>query len=224
MQPPALKGARGFDCNTPVSAADASAFVAAGYMFAVRYIPREVVHSHDLSVDEVQRLWTAGLGVMPVQHVESESSWLPSAAKGDRYGQVAADTTLGLGLPPRTTVWLDLEGVSSVVDAETIIAYANAWHDRVLRAGFEPGIYVGWHARLTPEQLYRRLKFTRYWAAYNLNREEYPAVCGVCMRQGAQQPPPLVGFAIDGNTVTADAFGRVPTLAAPPHPKFLADT
>ena len=213
----AVPGARGFDANAVVSAADAQAFVAHGYAFALRYLPRVTRRSTDLSRGEFDALLTAGLAVMPVQHVESAASWVPTDDKAFVYGHTAADDARRLGFPDGVTVWLDLEGVADGVSAEDVIRYCNRWHDVVAAAGYQPGLYVGWHARLTPDQLYRRLKFCRYWAAYNLNADECPAVRGVCMRQHAQKPgdvPAGVSFAIDTNTITADALGGVPMVCA----------
>ena len=108
--------------------------------------------------------------------------------------------------------------VATDVDPEDVGRYCNSWFDVVDGAGFSPGLYVGWQAGLTPLQLHKRLRFTRYWAAYNLNLDQYPAVRGVCMRQRAAQPanvPKGVAFEIDTNMVQQDAFGGLPTMWAP---------
>lgn len=215
---PGIAGDRGFDVNVVVTAAAARAFATAGYRFAVRYVPRETARSNDLSVNEIQDLHDVGIAVMPVQHVESESSWIPTDDKGRRYGETAAQSAHTLGLASGTTVWLDLEGVAVGTPAESVIRYCNFWHDRVAAAGFQPGLYVGWHAMLSPDELYRRLKFTRYWGAYNLNADQCPAVCGLAMKQGAAKPgdvPSGIGYPIDTDTILADSFGRTPTLTAP---------
>jgi hypothetical protein len=208
-------GMRGFDCNVPVTYAAARAFVDAGYRFAVRYVPRVVSKPHDLTREEVANLHRAGLAVMPVQHVASETAWTPTAALGARYGITAGATAQTLGIGAGTTVWLDLEGVAPSVGAYDIIGYCNAWWGHVHAIGYQPGLYVGWHAGLTPMQLYRALKFSRYWAAYNLNRDQYPAVRGVCMKQGAGKPPSGIGYPIDTNLVHADALGGLPQAWAP---------
>jgi hypothetical protein len=155
---------------------------------------------------------------MPVQHVESESSWKPTDDKGRQYGQAAADACMAAGIPSGTTVWLDLEGVAEDTSHEQVIRYCNLWHDAVAAAGFEPGIYVGWHCGLTPVELYGRLKFSHYWAAYNLNADEYPITCGVSMKQHAAasgDKPGGVTFDIDTDVVLGDKMGRFPTLFAP---------
>jgi hypothetical protein len=210
-------GTRGFDTNnitTPVVAS----FAKAGYRFAVRYIRRDPAHANDLSRSEIAALHRSGLAVMPVQHVESEDSWRPTDDKARRYGANAVDACRRLRVPAGVSVWLDLEGVAIDVDAEQIIRYCNRWFDIVAAAAFKPCVYVGWQSGLTPQQLRSRLKFTRYWAAYNLNLDEYPAVRGVCMRQRAARPgdvPNGVSLEIDTDTVQADALGGLPTMWAP---------
>jgi hypothetical protein len=154
---------------------------------------------------------------MLVQYVESESSWVPSAAKGTRNGNTAAAEAGRLGFPWGVTVWCDLEGVAAGTSAQTIIDYCNNWHRAVSKAGYVPGVYVGYHARLSPRQLYRALRFTHYWGAYNLNADEYPEVRGLQMKQSqARRTASLAGVAISYQTdrVIADALGGRPTLLA----------
>src|SRR3954466_10782917 len=78
--------------------------------------------------------------------------------------------------------------------------------------------YVGWHCRLTPKQLYQELRFTHYWAAYNLNSDQAPAIRGVQLRQSASKPvdvPPGVVIAFQADVVRTDALGGRPTVVAP---------
>lgn len=212
-------GTHGFDCNTVLSAPAAAAFFKHGYRFAVRYIPRTTTpHAWDISLPEIERLHTAGLAVMPVQHVESDSSWLPTLQKGVDYGRAAVAACCAIRIPRQTTVWLDLEGVDRSVPASTIIAYCNAWFTEVAVSGFTPGIYIGWHCGLTPDELYARLKFRQYWGAYNLNADQEPAKRGLMMRQHAAKPadrPAGLTIAIDTDTVNADRLGDLPFAFAP---------
>lgn len=210
----APKGAKGFDCNAAVRASDAARFVNDGYRFAVRYVPRETAHANDITSDEMQALLNAGLGVMLVQHVESDTSWMPTDDKGRRYGATAAAIAKAVGYPKGATLWLDLEGVSLMATVDVVARYANLWFDAVNAAGYFPGIYVGWHAGLTADQLYRRLKFVRYWGAYNLNADQRPATRGVCMQQSPGRAPEGVPFPVDVDTVTGDKLGGLPMLAA----------
>lgn len=211
-------GTLGFDCNVTVSPTAARSMAEHGYRFAVRYVRRGPSRPSDVSPEEIAALHHAGLAVMPVQHVESESSWVPSQDKGLAYGNAAVAGACAAGIPFSASLWLDLEGVAVDVPAATVIAYCNAWWTAVDEAGFLPGIYVGWHAGLNATQLYRALKFKQYWAAYNLNRDQYPIVRGIMMKQRAPKPgdvPHGLPFPIDVNVVSGDAFGDLPTAYAP---------
>jgi hypothetical protein len=211
-------GAKGFDADETIRAATAAAFRARGYSFCVRYVRRKVKHARDLTAAEARALLGAGLGLMAVQHVESESAWTPTARKGVEQGRVAAEEAEAIGIPPGVTVWCDLEGVATGTPRRDVIDYCNRWHERVAAAGYQPGLYVGWHAGLTPRQLYYDLRFTHYWGAYNLNADEAPVVRGLQMRQGVSRAADRVpGHDITFQTdrVRRDALGGAPTLLAP---------
>jgi hypothetical protein len=152
---------------------------------------------------------------MLVQHVESDREWIPSSEKGRIYGDTAAASANRIGYAPGATLWLDLEGVGVGVPQSVVIAYCNRWHERVSAAGYQPGLYVGWHCGLTAYDLYWRLKFAAYWSAYNLDTNEHPAVRGVQMRQRAAKPddyPNGIPFAIDVNVITGDALRGFPMI------------
>lgn len=209
----ATPGLLGFDINAPVTAAMAAAFVAHDFKFVARYLPRLTGHASDLSAPEVEILHAAGLAVMGVQHVESESSWVPNGEKGSAYGVAAGRAAVAAGLPLDTSLWCDLEGVDTAVPARDVIAYCEAWYDAVLAYGFTPGLYVGWHSGLTPPVL-GALSFTRYWGAYNLNGDQHPTPRGLCMQQHACKCP-VPGYEIDSDTIREDAFGGLPILCVP---------
>ncbi len=212
------RGTRGFDCNHQVDDEAARALWEKGYRFAVRYVRRSAIHDYDLTRDEIGRLFDAGLAVMPVQHVESERSWQPSAEKGRANGWAAASSCKQLGIPDGVTVWCDLEGTADDAAAESVAEYCQMWHAAVRTSGYQPGLYVGWHSGLTADALYHRLAFQHYWSSYNLNADEEPAVRGVQMRQHAahgQDTPAKLPFAIDVDVVVGDRLGGVPTAYAP---------
>ena len=179
----ALDGVRGFDTAEPVSAKAAAAFHRHGYRFCVRYVRRDKPHASALSAKEAKWLLNAGIGLMLVQYVESDTSWIPSGAKGAANGAVAAAEAEKLGVPFGVTVWCDLEGVKRGTRSQKVIDYCNQWHIAVMSAGYLPGLYVGYHAGLNPTQLYRSLRFSHYWGAYNLNSDQYPAVRGLQLVQ-----------------------------------------
>jgi hypothetical protein len=81
-----------------------------------------------------------------------------------------------------------------------------------------PGLYIGWRCGLTPDQLYYKLKFAHFWAAYNLNNDEEPSVRGVQMKQNAalkSDIPPGMGAPIDTDRVLIDKLGGLPTFWTP---------
>jgi hypothetical protein len=209
---------RGFDANCTIGADAAAAYLLQGYRFVVRYVRRLVEHEFDLTATEAAGILEAGLGLMVVQHVESESSWVPAPETGAANGLLAAQEAAQIGIPPGVTVWCDLEGVAEGTPPAHVAMYCNNWHAAVAGAGYVPGLYVGWHSGLSPQQLYQALRFTHYWGAYNLNSDEAPAVRGLQMQQSARTPSDAVpgcqfGFQVD--TIRTDALGGRPILAAP---------
>jgi len=213
-----IRGVRGFDANVTITADIAAAFSAHGFRFCVRYVRRQKKHAQDLTADEAGIILDTGLALMPVQHVESEDGWVPTGDKGASNGDNAAEDASSIGIPSGVTVWCDLEGVTPETPAQDIIDYCNRWHSAVAAAGFVPGLYVGWHAGLNPNQLYRSLRYTHYWAAYNLNADQAPAVRGVQMRQAARKPidkVPGFDFEFQTDTITGDKLGGMPALVGP---------
>lgn len=220
-------GARGFDCNAVVTPDIAAKFVnhrfadrptGPGYQFVMRYVRRATRHDYDLTSRELVGLLQTGLGVGVVQHVAAEG-WLPTPAIGESYGAIAAEECRVIGIPPSTTVWCDLEGVHPGVPHQQVIDYCNGWYSKVKEAGYQPGLYVGYGAGLSGSELYYKLRFQRYWSAYNLNGDQYPVKRGVQMRQGAYPPPAErvagVPFQYDSDLITPDAMGDSPTFVLP---------
>lgn len=221
----ASPGMKGFDVNARVGPQAATSLAAHGYAFAVRYVPRleatECV-ANDLSAEEIADLHAAGIAVMPVQHVESETSWVPTADKGAEYGRCAARAAQRCGIPGGVTLWLDLEGVAAdehdtyLVQAADVIAYCQAWYHAVTGVGYRAGLYVGWHCGLSARELHECLSFDRYWSSYNLNADELPAVRGVCMKQRLATHDEFTAWLeLDIDVIEPDALGGLPMLYAP---------
>lgn len=217
---------KGFDCNVRLTSAWAKAMYEHGYRFAVRYVRREQANNHDITAAEMLTILQAGLGIMLVQHVAPEN-WNPRArgavnnvyGSGAAYGAVAAQEARAAGLPRGVTLWCDLEGVGEPNTAANVIAFCNNWEKAVSEAGFASGLYVGWHAGLNAHDLYYRLRFKRYWSAYNANREQIPEVRGVQMMQLAYPPPSHrapVPFEYDEDIIAPDHMGDSPILLLPP--------
>lgn len=201
---PAITGI-GFDVNQPLTGAQAAAFKAAGYSFAVRYLPRTGnLISGNLSQAEIQAILGAGLALMVVQHV-AKPGWEPSAALGISYGNYAATYAEAIGLPKGVNIWLDLEEVAIGTSAKEVTDYCTAWFTAVSAAGYIPGLYVGWNVVLSDQELYD-LPFKHYWRAYNCDQS-----IPVRGYQLVQQPQKtLDGITFDPNRLQADELGDVP--------------
>jgi hypothetical protein len=216
---PLPAGARGFDINRPLSAAEVRAFAKDGFAFVDRYVWRVMPHGNDLSAEEVERILGNGLGLSVSQHYEGDD-WTPSETKGVQYGAAAVAACRSLSLPMGVTVSLDLEGIKVGVPADDVIGYASAWCSAVLNGGYLAQCYFGWHCVLTGEQLYR-LPFERYRSAYNANADQFPLPRGACMRQrSAKQIDIPAGltiepYQIDLDIVTGDLLGGFPTALMP---------
>jgi hypothetical protein len=211
-------GTRGFDVNEIIRPSVAAAFHEHGYRFCLRYVRRDPPNKKALTHQEATGLLDAGLGLMIVQYVESEKSWEPTVDKGKAYGETAASECEQIGVPPAVTVWCDLEGVAVGTPAEQVVDYCNAWHSAVAGAGYVPGLYVGFHAGLNRTQLYKSLRFSHYWGAYNLDQDQEPSVRGLQMKQGLPKPVDIPhGGNADFQTdrVRKDALGGLPTLLGP---------
>jgi hypothetical protein len=220
-------GARGFDTNTPLTARLAQAFKSAQYDFVGRYCWRKSHNRWDLSTAEAQIILDAGLALFPVQHVHPDSEkahgWQPDADLGLEYGNTAAEHCQLIGLPAGGNVFLDLEGVGPDVDEEDVIAYCNTWHARVAEAGYVPGLYVGFNPGLGPRALYRALRFTHYWGAYN--DQNVPIVRGFQMQQHERKISDIPAgvprdFAFDTNTVQLDRLRGLPIALIKSPPNF----
>jgi hypothetical protein len=161
-------GLAGFDVNQPLTAAQALGFKNAGYAFCIRYVPRTPdLQAGNLTNAEAVDILSAGLALMPVQHV-ALPGWAPTTNLGTMYGNYAATYAKQVvGLPPGLNLWCDLEGVAPGTTAQNVVNYCQAWHYAVHSAGFVPGIYVGYDVVLTPAQLNDELSFQHYWRAYN---------------------------------------------------------
>lgn len=210
-------GVRGVDTTERITSTIAAALHDHGYRFCVRYVRRDQPHASALSPAEANTLLRSGLGLMLVQYVESDSAWTPSAAKGTANGSVAASEAGKLGIPAGVTIWCDLEGVAVGTPRQSVIDYCNRWYAAVSGAGYVPGLYVGYHAGLPATDLYKHLRFAHYWAAYNLNADQYPAVRGVQMKQSKHQPTDAVpGVQLDFQVdrISADRLGGRPMLLA----------
>lgn len=194
---------RGFDCNDALTFEEAKAMQQAGYQFCFRYLKRVESSTH-VTTREAQDILNAGLALGLVQHV-APPAWVPDKELGLRYGETTVNELVNLGYPPGGMGWLDLEGVRASVPQWDVIEYCNAWHSQLAGAGYLPGIYLGDSPGITGKSAYQDLRFTHYWAAYNLNKDLYPIVRGVQLRQrsmrGYPQPVPRLEFDVDESQI-----------------------
>ncbi|HEX8695735.1 MAG TPA: DUF1906 domain-containing protein [Longimicrobium sp.] len=213
---PAPPGIKGFDANTPISAAAAQAFYASGYRFCVRYVGRVQMASYDLTAAEAQTILANGLALMVVQHVLNPG-WHPTGDLGQEYGANAAKFAAQIGVPPGVNVWCDLECVAPGTAASDVVAYCNNWHDEVAAAGYVPGLYVGYEPGLSAVQLYQDLRFQAYWGAYNVDSDQVPARRGWQLKQSEGAGGTIAGISTesydDDHTLTDALGGRVLWLA-----------
>lgn len=211
-------GSLGFDIDSRISLVAAQEFYRRGFRFAVRYVRRTTYHPEDITVGEIRDLHAGKLGVMLVQHVSPEN-WIPSLGLGSLYGSTAAQEARTVGYPTNATLWLDLEGVHRSVNPANptaVIQFCNAWFDAVVAAGYsDPGIYIGFAPGLDNTQLYQKLKFKRYWKAYNADHT--PIVRGYQMIQGAYPPVSqrVMRLEYDTDTIKHDSLGGTPAVFLP---------
>src|SRR5262245_305728 len=207
---PAKAGMHGFDANTKLTATTAKALREAGFTFAVRYLSRKAnPPAKDLTADEFNIILDAGLAVMAVQHV-APSGWTPSDTLGVEHGGNAAAHARAVGMPEKSSVWLDLEGIAKGTSANEVVAYCNAWFKEVESAGYTTGVYVGADSILSADDLYLRLKTKHYWKSGS----DVPDIPhrGYCMVQHIIPHDKVGGVAIDRNVTFVDAFGSAPML------------
>jgi hypothetical protein len=146
----------------------------------------------------------AGLAFMPVTYA-------------DRFDGIDTVKALqALGVPRLTTVWLDLEGISSLSPQE-IIAKSNGWGTIVRSAGYDPGIYVGEGQQLSSAEL-GALTVDRYWHGcselYDRNMEIaspfYSRPIGWSVVQLFPPNQTVAGVKVDIDVIQQDYKGRLP--------------
>lgn len=194
----ARPGARGVDTILTFGPTRAAAIKSAGFEFIVRYLG-------SLTTLERNVILNANLALMAVTY-SRRPSWLPSGGLGDADGQHAVQNARLAGLPESLTLFVDVEGPGG--RGEQTIDYVNAWADRVVSAGYNAGLYVGYGIQLTPEQLYHRLKVTSYW--HSCSKVQDVAHRGYDMVQEYPGNQHVAGLQVDLNHVQSDAMGQTP--------------
>jgi Domain of unknown function (DUF1906) len=202
----AADGALGFDANQRISEETAKKFKAHDFKFCVRYLslnPKQ--GKNDLTVKEANGILSAGLGLMPVQHVR-QGSWRPTAAMGSGDGKHAVKHAQDIGFPPGVCVWVDLEDVDQSSKFADVMAFVTNWAGHVGGAGYRPGVYVGAnHIPITPKQL-ASLPVVHYWKSGS-NVPDVEGI-GYQMVQRIFPAERHFGVDIDRDTTRVDKDGR----------------
>jgi hypothetical protein len=207
-------GSRGIDCPRQLLPSTIQGVLNDGYAFAVRYLSRAAyVNPSDVRGIEADTIRRMGLALGFVQHCPPEKQpWTPSVITSRADGYSAIRQLHAIGVPAGKTVWFDLENVAPNSSPLLVEDCVNGWSEIVDDAGYQSGVYVGDGCLLDRLALYHNLRVTRYWAAYNLDRDRVPAVRGVCMQQHPYHPGRSWA---DINVVCADAMGDVPSFWEP---------
>lgn len=200
----AFVGARGVDSvqfSMGGSATQAEALKRKGIDFFVGYLGA-------MNAARLAAVLAAGLAFMPVTYAGEYED-----GAEDEIAQLKA-----LGVPQGTTVWLDLEGQKAFdTPSAQLIAKINAWADKIIAAGYLPGLYIGSPQPLTGDEL-AKLKVVRYWKApsrvfdHDGKAWDGPSAIGFCMWQ---MWPSVMWFDtnifLDVDFIGQDFKGRVPT-------------
>ena len=157
----ATTGILGFDTNTKLTNDLSKKFYDYGFGFCLRYLSRSPEPDYDLTADEANQIMDGGLSLMAVQHVRA-GNWIPTAALGTQDGTMAASNAALAKLPAGINIWCDLEAITDTTPATDIIAYCTNWYNAVSKAGYIPGLYVGYQSILVSAQLYA-LPFISFW-------------------------------------------------------------
>ncbi|MBX7078570.1 MAG: DUF1906 domain-containing protein [Nannocystaceae bacterium] len=196
----------GFDTATPLSPSQARSLRASGFGFCARYLKRTPSEQPPasgpaLTLDEAHGVLGSGLALIPVQY--GSSTLVPDASGGTAVGEAAAINAAALGIPVGVTIWCDLEWAPDVAaDPSSTIAYANAWHDAVVAAGFRAGLYVGPNLPLGGVQL-GELAFRSYWKS--ASGVPWPVPRGFQLLQG--DAIAIAGTTVDPDVACDDAQG-----------------
>jgi len=198
----------GFDCSAKLTSQTAKQLAAMGFRFAVRYVGLSQPNAADIDsiemgiiLEDIGALWL-------VQH-PLNPGWSPSGQLGQAHGTAAARNAKAAGYLPAANLWQDLEGVSSTSKPQDVIDYCNEWGNAVIAAGFLHGLYVGYDAILSAQELYALPTVRSYWSDFG-NRSV--AIRGFAMKQLTNDTViPDLPFPIDLDLVHADMLGARPT-------------
>lgn len=205
--------ARGIDTTRQLTAMATEELQRDSFEFVIRYLSRAAFNNlSDIRATEAETILSRGMALGFCQHCPP-TPWQPNELIARADGIRAVKQLRDVGAPYGVTVWFDLESVDAINTSPAALKrHLNAWTEIVEGSGFQAGVYVGSDCFLGPIDLFYGLKARRYWSAYNLDLDRYPAVRSVCMHQHsntAQRPW------ADINVVSTDALGGLPAFWEP---------
>ena len=131
-------GLHGIDTSGVLNEEHCQVAKSRGFSFCIRYVSRTAGQSaSDLSEAEARTILSAGLALMPVQHVAREG-WSPTKQLGTTFGKNAAAHVFHIGFPQGVNVWLDLEGIKPSTSHASSSIIAMHGLRRWLRQGSFP--------------------------------------------------------------------------------------
>lgn len=204
-------GAVGVDCLSPISAAVAreiAAHVLPGTRTGVTFVER---YLENLTVEELDGLFAADLGVALVGEGRVEG-WSSFSGAADAEREIARARALDLPArsSPLLSIGCDLEAMEHCAPADAI-SYGDAWGWTVA-SEFAPEGYVGDGVPLSPAQLYE-LPFFGYWRSLSNVQQVALADFGKFQLFPTQSLRLASGpFAADVNCVCRDKKNRLPTM------------
>jgi hypothetical protein len=188
----------GFDTSTKLTTTQAH-LAAISYRFVARYVFFGDALKGDIDPTELAAICNAGLVLLLVQHPRNPG-WMASQMRGMDDGEAAARNAAEAGYLQGCHLFLDLEGLGN--SGPPVRDHAIAWCSAVRSAGYWPGIYVGFDAGLTPDELWELPNVDRYWSdagPRSVSRR------GFCLTQGSTET--FAGIPIDPDHHAPDKLG-----------------
>ena len=188
----------------------AEAVKALGYEGIGRYVPLPGNSSAgDIDAPELEMICDVDLQVTLFQHVRGTKAnplWKPSLCSAIEDATTACGAAKNAGVPDSVTIYQDLEAVDDTT-MNTMI-YTERWGQYTTKGSYGAGLYVGYSARLSPEELYALPDVHTYAADWGPRQV---AVRGVSYRQ-IYAHPVIAGVNFDEAFVSVDALGGLPIV------------
>jgi hypothetical protein len=155
-----------FDASQKLSRLELQALFDAGFRGGLRTLGLGGPAPIDIDGVELELFMSVGLGIMLYQRSRNKG-WVPSAALGQRDGQIACQLAQAAGYLQGAHLWSDNEGVNLSSGASAVLVYANTKFDVCAGEGSPQGEYIGYDVPLTSGELYHGLKASAYWRSFS---------------------------------------------------------